>query len=159
MSANLSFGLEDLWVRFKAAEKVVDRQNIMGEIIKRLLIDGITQKAIDVALVECTARQPLFELGMSIVMAADRELREAFRRRLVEYGAAFQVRRLARLMERPLSRDEVVMLGNRYTGGLVFPEEISRFLSEAETIVGITELDLRRLRKQFDPERKIPKTI
>ena len=140
--------MADLWARFKVAEKITERQDAMKEIIKKLPLDFSKKGAVDMALVECAVRPSLFELGMSIVMEASGYVREAFRRRLIECGDLLLVMRLAKLMDRPLSRDEIVMLGNRHVGALVY-EEIAGLLSSAEKTEGITPLDLCRLRKQF----------
>lgn len=140
---------KDLWSQFQVAEEDNKRRDIMAEVIKSLPLNSSKKDAVDVALVECTVRPILFELGMGIAMEASEYVREAFRRQLVENGAVFQLMRLVRTMDCPLSRDEVVMFGNRYTGGLLH-DEINQFLGVAEKIEGITLLDLRRLKKQLE---------
>jgi len=136
-------------MQFKGAETKLELRDALWEIIRKVLVDLSTdQVAIDTILYECAAQPVLFELGISVAMHASEYVREAFRRRLVECGAAFETIRLVKLMDRPLSRDEMVMLGNRCAGGIV-QEEVLLVLVYARGIEGITELDLRRLEKQL----------
>lgn len=139
---------EMLWARFHAAETTSEIQDAMKAIIKRLLVGPSTRTEINLAMVECGVRPVLFELGLSIVTEASECVRDQFRARLVACGAIFPAMRLAILMDCPLSRREVVALGNHHVGSIT-REEVRMFFDCAERTEGIGELDLRRLEKQF----------
>ena len=143
--------LSELWALYAVAVKISDKVVLMGMIAKELILRRSKVEEIDRALVECAVYSELFGSGMIIVMFASEYAREAFRKRLVEAGAVPEVRRLAVCMAQPLSRAEIVFLGNRYKGGL--PQvDITNFLKHAAMTEGMTPLDLKRLHKQLEPE-------
>lgn len=137
------------WSLWSAEEKLPERREIMLAIVKEIMLGRVQSDDIDRAVYECAVHPALFEQGMSIVMLASDYVRDAFRARLVECGALMQAMRLVTFMDRPLSRDEIVTLGNYHRGGLVHAE-VAQFLLYAEKTEGITPLDLRRLRKQLE---------
>lgn len=142
--------LKSMWFRFGASVTINERRTAIAELVKEAVKNPLETAEIDKILFECAARPVLFEHGMSVAMFASYEMREAFRKKLVECGAILQAMRLAALMERPLSRDEIVTLGNRHIPHVQFltREEVTMFIAYAERTIGIRDLDLRRLRKQ-----------
>src|SRR3990172_8985636 len=106
---NLLVDPDGLWAQLERANMIPEMRMAMAEIVRRILRDPRADPlVVDLVLRRCGTRPIFFELGMSVVMIATPEVREAFRARLVECGAFPQAIRLGGMITRPLSRDEVV---------------------------------------------------
>ncbi len=145
--------LRSLWARFKDADTTRALHVWGWELTKKInLTHGVAVEFVDLVLAKCAARPLVLSgQGFSVVMLATPEAREAFRARLVECGMFLEAMRLAEMMKRPLSRDEVVALGRQHMESLD-SFEIEQFIVCALRTDGMQELDLRRIYKQFGVE-------
>ncbi|OGZ05983.1 MAG: hypothetical protein A3C93_05820 [Candidatus Lloydbacteria bacterium RIFCSPHIGHO2_02_FULL_54_17] len=150
---SVSNELRSLWARFKDADTTRALHVWGWELVKKINLDlSAPVEFVDLVLAKCSARPIVLSgQGFSIVMLATPEAREAFRARLVECGMFLEAMRLAEMMKRPLSRDEVVALGRQHLESLD-SLEVEQFLVCALRTDGMQELDLRRISKQFGVE-------
>lgn len=102
----------------------------------------------DLALLKCMSRPSYFELGMSVAGLASGRVCMKFREQLVRVGAFLLAMRLAKLVGQPLSREEMVALGNNHAGGLI-REDVEKFIDYATASRVMFPLDIRRLKRQL----------
>lgn len=145
--------LRGKWNQFVEATHIHALRIWGWEVVKEIHKFHATDRAlVDLCLLKCAARAlVLSEQGMTLAMLASLDVRNVFRRRLVDGGLFLEAMRLAGMAGEPLTRDEVVALGHRHVGSFD-TEEVERFLVAALRTEGMSELDLRRLSKQFDVE-------
>jgi hypothetical protein len=149
----VSNDLCDLWIRLKDADTTYALRISVWPLVKQIYKEQFVPAAfIDLVLAKCSVRPLILsEPGLRIVMIASEEARETFRARLVECGMFLEAMRLASIMERSLSRAEVVALGNYHLKSIDI-SEVEKFIICAMHTEGMQPLDLRRIYKQFGVE-------
>lgn len=147
---SLPYDVRSIWSRVKDEERIHPLDIWGWNLVRRIANDNtISIDFFDLVLAKCSVRPlVLAEQGLTIAMIASLSAREKFRARLVACGMYLEAMRLAEMMKRRLSRDEVVVLGNNHLKNLdLF--EAEKFVAYASVTEGMELLDTLRIQKQF----------
>lgn len=147
----LPHGLRLPWVHMIDALEggpVHELKVTMGQVVKQIYALDAPMWIADEALAKCALRREIWEQGISLAARAGLSACEQFRAVLVARGGITYAARFAEATRRPLTREEILRLGHNNSANY-YGCEVEKFLALAAKTPDVTELDLRRLRKQL----------